>query len=125
MDPSPRQATKGPLWKRKKVVVYLIFVLLLIALMAYVHGIKRVDAQKLDRLISQRLPPGTDEAQVIEFLDSNHIEHSEYISNYKRIDAYILKSTIGLVNGRIYIVFIFNEDGKLVKYDLRELFPGL
>ena len=61
----------------------------------------------------------------MEFLDSNHIPHSEYLADYRRIDANIPRSTIGLVNGQIHIEFRFDEDGKLVKHELHEIFPAL
>jgi hypothetical protein len=126
MDDNPRESRKVSRWKTKKAfLAYLIFVPLLVALVAYVHGIQRVDPQKLDRSISQSLSPGTDKATVVEFLDSNHIPHSEYFADYRRIDANIPRSTLGLVNGQIHIEFRFDEDGKLVKYELHEIFPAL
>ncbi len=108
--------------KKKKALVYLLFIFLLIALAAYVHGIQRVDARKLDRLISRSLPAGSDKVEVIRFLDSNHISHSEYFSEYRRIYGSIPKSTIGLANGNIFIEFRFDENGKLVRYELDEVF---
>jgi hypothetical protein len=125
MDESPRESRKGSPWRTKRAVVYLVLLLLLIALIVYVHGIQRVDPRKLDRLIGQNLPPGTDKARVLEFLDSNHIGHSEYLSDYRRIDANILRSTIGLVNGQIHIEFKFDERGKLVGHRLSEAFPWM
>jgi methyl coenzyme M reductase subunit C-like uncharacterized protein (methanogenesis marker protein 7) len=125
MKDNTKESKQEPLWKTKKALIAYMLSVLLACLVAYIHGIQRVDSRKLDRLISQNLPIGTDQATVMKFLDSNHIPHSEYIREYKRMYADIPKSTIGLVNGQIHIEFRFDEEGRLVKYELHELFPGL
>ncbi|HET6843269.1 MAG TPA: hypothetical protein VFK06_16570 [Candidatus Angelobacter sp.] len=99
--------------------------LLLSCLVTYVHGVRRVDAQKLNHLISQKLPVGTDKATVLQFLDVTHISHTEYAREYRRIDASIPKSTIGLISSFIYIVFNFDENGKLLQYEFHEIFETL
>ncbi|HWX55230.1 MAG TPA: hypothetical protein VN176_11630 [Verrucomicrobiae bacterium] len=113
-------------WKTKKALAaYLFFLLLLISVVTYIHGVRRVDAQQLNHLIGQRLPAGTDKSTVLEFLDANHISHSEYSREYRRLDANIPKSTVGLISSQIYIVFSFDENGKLVQYEFHELFETL
>jgi len=115
-----------PAWKTKKpFITYVVLLLFFISLATYVHGVHRIDPRKLEQSISQSLPPGTDKSKVIDFLNSNHISHSEYLSTYRRIDGNILKSTIGLINGQIHIEFRFDEAGKLVGHELHELFPVL
>ena len=106
----------------KKALVYAAVILVGLCLATYIHGIRRVDPERLKRLITQALPAGTDESSLIVFLDSNHIRHSEYSPQLEKIFAGVPKSYIGIVNGHIHIEFKFNENGKLTEYDLRELF---
>jgi hypothetical protein len=89
------------------------------------HGVHRVAPDKLDALIHQKLPPGTDETGVITFLNLQHIAHTDYDPQRKTIQAGVNKSSIGLLTGRIHIDFWFDENGKLSRYDLVELFDFL
>ena len=126
MNNSSVESAKIPRWKtRKAVIASVLFLLFLVCLATYLHGCQRVDARKLDGLMRQSLPVGTDKGAVLTFLDSKHIRHSEYMKEYRRIDANIPKSTVGWINGQIYIVFTFDQGGKLVHYELRELFETL
>jgi hypothetical protein len=90
-----------------------------------IHGVHRVDPQKIDRLIREGLPVGSDATEVIRFLDSNQIAHFEYVPKFRNIGAFIPNSTIGLTKSFIHINFRFDENGKLVRYELRELFEVL
>jgi|SRR5579859_4494042 len=110
---------------KKAFAVYTIAFLLIACFAIYVHGVRRVDPQILNRLISQTLPAGTDESKVIAFLDAHHISHSEYSPELGRIFAYVPKSYVGLFHGFIHIEFKFDENGRLLKYELRELFETL
>lgn len=89
------------------------------------HGVHRVNPEKLDALIHQSLPLGTDETVVIALLNSRHIAHTDYDPARRMIQAGIYKSSIGLLTGRIHIDFWFNEKGKLLHSELVELFDFL
>lgn len=89
------------------------------------HGVHRVSPEKLDALIHQSLPLGTDETVVIEFLNSRHIAHTDYDPERRIIQAGINKSSIGLLTGRIHMDFWFDENGKLLRSELVELFDFL
>ena len=41
---------------------------------------------------------------------------------YRRIYGGIDRSTVGLIKGHIHIEFNFDENGKLVSYEVKELF---
>lgn len=109
----------------KAFAVYTGAFLLIACLGTYIHGIRRVDPQQLDRLISQNLPAGTDQSMVIAFLNARHISHSEYSPELRKIFAHVPKSYVGLFSGFIHIEFKFDENGRLVQYELRELFETL
>ena len=109
--------------RRKVVWITLGVVLLFTAIL--IHGVHRVDPQKIDRLIREGLPVGSDATEVIRFLDSNHIAHFEYVPQFRQLGAFIPDSTIGLAKSQIYIDFRFDENGKLVRYEVRELFEVL
>ena len=99
--------------------------MLLLSIGIALHGIHRVDPDKLDNLISLNLPMGTDKAMVIAFLDTHHIVHTDYIPEHMMIQAGIDRSSVGLVHARIHIDFLFDEKGKLVRHKLVELFEFL
>ena len=58
----------------------------------------------------------------MQFLEAQHIAHSEYLPELQRIYAEIGRSSIRLAKGRINIVFNFDENRKLVSYTVQELF---
>jgi len=90
-----------------------------------IHGVHRVDPQKIDRQIRAGVPVGSDATEVITFLDSNRIAHFEYLPQFRNLGAIVPNSTIGLAKSFIYIDFRFDENGKLVLYKVRECFEGL
>ena len=118
-----------PLKPQKKITVRkavaVIAVTALALLIAYAHGIRRVDPRDLDKRITQQLPPGSDISQVVAFLNSRGISHSEYVPEYHEIQAQIGRSRIGLGGGRIVLKFFFNNDGKLASHTVREILDYL
>ena len=90
-----------------------------------IHGVHWVDPQKIDRQIRAGVPVGTNATEVIRFLDSNHIAHFEYLPQFRNLGAIIPNSTIGVAKSFIYIDFRFDENGKLVRYEVSECFEGL
>jgi hypothetical protein len=109
--------------RRKVVWITLGIVVLFGAIL--VHGVHRVDPQKIDRQIREGLPVGSDATEVIRFLDSNHIAHFEYVPQFRQLGAFIPNSTIGLTKSQIYVDFRFDENGKLLRYEVHELFEVL
>jgi hypothetical protein len=99
--------------------------IIVICSVAYVHGVRRVSPKAIELLINRNLQPGARPDDVIAFLNAQHIAHSGYIPESKKIYADIGRSSIGLATGRINIVFTFDEDGKLISHNLRELFDFL
>src|SRR5258708_3577200 len=106
--------------RRFPVVIAAVVSALLLALVIYVHGIRRVDPHALDRTITQQLSTGSDQAQVIAFLDSNGISHSGYMPEHHVIQATIEKSRIGLGGGRLIIHFYFDDQRRLVGHRVYE-----
>ena len=104
----------------KKLFFIAIISALLCLVVICVHGVRRVDSDKLDKLIQQRLPPGSDEKDVIAFLDSNGISHSDYSPESQSIYGQI-RSRVGLINSSIHVMFGFDEHGKLMRHTLVEL----
>src|SRR6202165_2144756 len=109
---------KKRLSRRTKYLVAVIVATLVLALAIFVHSIQRVDPRALDTLIEQELPPGSDQAQVIAFLVSNRISHSEYVRKDHRIQAQIGKSRVGFIRARILIDFYFDDRDKLVRHKI-------
>jgi len=109
----------------RRLVIAAVGLFLLICAVVYVHGIHRVDPKSVQRLLDRNLKPGTDKERVLQFLDTQHIAHSEYLPELQRIYADIGRSSIGLATGRINIVLTFDEQGKLVSYTVQELFDFL
>ncbi len=99
--------------------------ILLIGLSVFVHGVHIVDPRKIEKMISTSLHAGSDKSEVIHFLSARHINHSEYVPEFRRIYAGIDRSTIGLTKGHINIQFEFDEKGKLVSFKVREMFESL
>ncbi len=116
---------KKRLSKRAKHLVAVVVATSILTLGIYVHGIRRVDPGALDKLIEQKLPLGSDQAQVITFLASNRISHSEYVSKDHRIQGQIGKSRVGFIHARILINFYFDDRDKLVRHTVDELLDFL
>ena len=90
-----------------------------------IHGIHRVDPKRVEAEIALNVPVGADINSVIRFLDSQNIRHTDYLPKYHRIYAEIKRSTVGLIVGHIHIEFNFDENGKLVSHEVKELFDFL
>lgn len=109
------------------------------------HGMTERDA---DLLISKELPPGTDAARVIAFLDARGFEHSELRevdAEFFKYDSFFydlkpeqknahIKGLIAakipdvsqgfLTNWDIFLRFYFDEDGKLVAHQAKTIGTG-
>jgi hypothetical protein len=77
----------------------------------------------LDREIDQNLPVGSDQSEIIKFLDSHGIEHSPIVAGFIEngpaftIDAQTRKRNGTLINAcSIHIEFSFNAEQRLTSY---------
>ena len=98
---------------------------LLFRIVVFVHGIHRVNPKHLEMTIAQAVLLGADQDTVLRFLDAQHIPHSGYYPDFRRIYAGIDRSSIGMMKGHINIEFNFDSGGRLVSYTVRELFDFL
>lgn len=83
--------------------------------------------KQMDEMIKKELPIGAGKDRVLEFLDSKKIEHSDYIDykNQKLIMAAVRNTSTGFfATASIHVTFYFDEYGKLVKYNVEEVFTG-
>lgn len=99
--------------------------LILLCVVVFVHGIHRVDPKRVETTISQGMQLGVNQEEVLRFLDAQHIPHSGYYPEFRRIYAGIGRSSIGMMKGHINIEFNFDTEGKLVSYKVQELFDFL
>ena len=78
--------------------------------------------QQLRGILDRELPNGTDESRVKHFLEAKSWAHSETDSTILAIvrDA----SHAGLIRKDIQMQFLFNSEGKLVSYELKDLYTG-
>lgn len=81
---------------------------------------------EIQTLIAQEAPMGTSVANVLHFLDAKKIEHSEYLAETLSANAVVRRTSVGiLIEGSIYIRFIFDGEGKLQTAEVEEVFTGL
>ena len=112
-------------------------------LMAGCRTAKQVRIEQLKADIRSQLPPVAGAAEVIAWLDRNHIEHSEYTKAWGaeglrlqgapgRIDGVINKapySRFARPNKRfarpiIGLIFLFDQQGKMLSYEVFDTFTG-
>lgn len=80
----------------------------------------------IDSMIRHNLPARASQAQVIVFLERNHIEHSDN-NHGNRIITSIVRDTTGagVVKGSILINFYFDRESRLKNYSVEEVFTGV
>lgn len=91
----------------------------------FVHGVHLVDPRKVDATIAQNVSIGASQDTVMRFLDAQHIPHSGYNAEFRRVYAGIDRSSVGMMKGHINIQFNFDAEGKLISYKVQELFDFL
>ncbi len=124
MSSQTKIATPKARWKKLGLVLLVVAFIFGLGVLA-IHGVHRVDPNRIKSTIAQNLTRGADKASVLGFLDSQHIRHSNYLAEYHRIYAEIDRSTVGLIKAHIHMEFNFDDDGKLVNYEVKELFDSL
>ena len=107
----------------------------------------RVTQDQLKQLIDSKLPQGSDKETVIAFLDSRKIEYSGYLHNPEKESDYqenkldqekynirhyivsiirdVKNERFSLTSHSIQIYFYFDDQGRLVKYSIREILTSM
>jgi hypothetical protein len=106
-----------------KTLLTLVGAIVVFSAATYWHGVHRVNPKSIEDLIGRELLPAASGDEVLTFLDAHGIAHSTYVPG-QNIYADIGRSTIGLFPGRINIVFSFDEHGKLISHEVKELFDA-
>jgi len=123
---------------RKKIIVGACLLLLLVAGYFANYGIRTTRPDTLRGLIARDVKIGASPDAVMKFLDEQHLEHGPMrrTSEYPELrSAYGDVPMIGAIKRRtwrsllmfesIQIVFIFDQNGHLEKFDLHPVYTGL
>jgi hypothetical protein len=122
---------------KKKLILASCLLGLLVAGYFANYGIRTTRPETLKRLVAQNVKIGASPDDVIRFLDEQHLEHSPLrrTSGSSEGKTYGDVPMIGAIKRRtwrsllmfesIQIVFIFDENNHLVKFDLRPVYTGL
>ena len=114
-------------------VVVAVFVLLLWATLSYRRTIwTRVTPAQVDADIRQNLPIGSTKANVDTYLDTHNIVHKYYgldtdkNEKFYRCEVALVLDTAShwLITSSIQIVFRFDNDMRLLSYDVQEINTG-
>jgi hypothetical protein len=100
-------------------------ILILFALPFFWHVIHRIDPKSVEAAIDQNLDLGADVETVIRYLDSQGIWHSGYSPDIGTVAGSIEQASFYGIEGRIRIVFRFDQNRKLVSYEVGEMFDFL
>ena len=80
----------------------------------------------MDEMIRHNIPARASQAQVLAFLDRQHIEHSEHNPDNRMISSIVRDTTgDGVVKGSILINFYFDRNARLKNYSVEEVFTGV
>jgi hypothetical protein len=123
----------------KKPTVVTICLLLLLGL-SYLSivGVRTTRIEVIQNIVSHNLKSGAASEQVMGFLDGQHLEHSKLVKRkFMRFDGHNYENTNVIVaikrNTRrsllqtesIQLVFIFNDNGELLRFDVFPVYTGL
>jgi hypothetical protein len=122
--------------KRARLVVSLLCLLILVCLA--VLGVRRTRVETLHNLVSHNLGKGDSSGQVIRFLDVQHLEHSKLMrpdfmilggheyGGQNVIVAVKRKTWVSVLQTEsIQLVFVFDANGQLVRFDIFPHYTGL
>jgi hypothetical protein len=102
---------------------YLIGVLLLIGC-----GPAKPNAKVIEQQLAKAVPLQSSPQEVLDYLNREKIEHSDYLRDGSRghlIEAVVRdQSRWSIVKTSCGIKFRFGEDGRLLKYEVREEYTG-
>jgi hypothetical protein len=123
--------------KRAALVIFWLYMLM----MAYwaLFGVRRTRVETVQNLVSQNLKDGESSSQVIGFLDVQHLEHSELMKhesmilgrghdyrNQNVIVAIKRKTWVSMLQSEsIQLVFVFDDNDQLVRFDVFPRYTGL
>ncbi len=130
--------------KKRAILVVSLLCMLVLAYVA-IFGMRRTRAgnvqnrvEILQNLVSQNLRMGASSEQVTSFLDVQHLEHSKLTkSEFMRFNShnYANENVIVAIKRNtwvemwqkesIQLVFVFNEKGELVRFDVFPVYTGL
>lgn len=123
---------------KKKIILGTCLLCLLVAGYFANYGIRTTRPETLRELVEQNVKIGSSPEAVMKFLDDQHLEHgpirrtsqySEYSNTYgdvPMIGAIKRKTWRSLLMFEsIQIVFIFDDQKRLVKFDLHPVYTGL
>lgn len=92
-------------------------------------------AEEMRKQIAAALPVGSTKPQVVAFLDSRSISHSdiqdsfELDETHQRIKTRIITASIRRksfwTKSQVYMVFYFDDSDRLTKYDVKNVNTGL
>ena len=113
--------------RKNKLLIVLIIIIFLLGLwflpgLRYYPGITAVT---MDALVKQKVPLGTNQAAVIDFLEGEEIEYS-FVESENKIYAIKRDTCVGiLIECSIDMIFEFNEKGILISSVVKEGLTGL
>jgi len=103
-----------------------------------IFGIRTTRIQTLQRAVSQNAKIGVPASDVISFLDSRHLEHTALfhpalmnIYGHKYDNESIIVSSKShawqslFQSERLEVVFVFDQDQNLIRFDLFPVYTGL
>jgi hypothetical protein len=122
--------------KRVALVIFLLYVFMMVYWALF--GVRRIRLGTVQSLVSQNLKKGESPRQVISFLDEQHLEHSNLIKhesmilgghdyrNENLIVAIKRKTWVSMLQSEsIQLVFVFDDDDQLVRFDVFPRYTGL
>jgi hypothetical protein len=122
---------------KKHAVLAICFSCLLLLGLA-IFGIRRTRVETLQSLVSKNLKLGASSGQVIIFLDAHHLEPSKLMkpeamrygshvySNENVVLAIKRNTWVGFLETEsIQLVFVFNDNNELVRFDVFPVYTGM
>jgi hypothetical protein len=82
----------------------------------------KLTQQQAREIVNRELPTGTDKAVVKQFLDAKHWVYSDGGSTIRAIVRDESRSS--LIRANIRVQLFFDANGKLVSYELQDLYTG-
>jgi hypothetical protein len=123
---------------KKKILLGTCLLFLLVGGYFANYGVRTTRPETLRRLVAQNVKIGDSPQEVMSFLDARHLEHSEIrrTSDYSHLrEIYGDVPMIVTIKRRtwrsllmyesIQIVFVFDDNNRLVKFDLNPVYTGL
>lgn len=123
----PRIPRSSSTWIVASAILCLMVIALMVRFAALERGARRqhvLSEAQVKTLIARNLPKGSTYAEVVAFLDAHAVAHSGYQPD-RHVRAIIRKTRSNwIVRTDIALDFSFDETGKLVRCDAREVFTG-